>query len=59
MLIATLVAFLLNPLLNLFKFGLIEDSIREIHILQVSSLVDENTVLEVTLEVLNIEFQLS
>ena len=59
MLIATLVAFLLHPLLNLFKFGLIEDSVSEIHILQVSSLEDENTVLEVTLEVLNIKLQLS
>jgi hypothetical protein len=59
MLIATLLAFVLNPLLNLFKFGLIEDSVSEIYILQVSSLVDENTVLEVTLEILNIEFQLS
>jgi hypothetical protein len=54
-----LVAFLLNPLLDLFELGLIEDGVSEIHILQMCSLVDEKTVLKVTLEVLHIHFQLS
>ncbi len=58
-LIPSLVAFLINPLLDFFKLGLIEDGVSEIHILQVRSLVDEKAALKVKLEVLHIQFQLS
>lgn len=55
----TLVAFFLNHNRDFLKFRRIKHSIGKVYVLQVSPLVNEDTALEVTLEVWNMEFQLS